>query len=77
MTNDSVTQNVRFALRFDDLFKVGRALSFPCDATGSVQVEALSERALDNYLYASSVVGRKYATPFLERLYLEDAPSRV
>lgn len=51
------------ALRFASLFHPGCALSFPCDATGRVDLDALGERARDNYLYARAVVGREYATP--------------
>lgn len=52
-----------FELRFESLFDAGRALAFPCDARGQVELDALSDRALDNYLYARAVVGREYATP--------------
>lgn len=52
-----------FELRFESLFDSGRALAFPCDERGQVELDALSERALDNYLYARAVVGREYATP--------------
>lgn len=52
-----------FEIRFQSLFKAGRALSFPCDAQGRVQLDALSDRARDNYLYARAVVGREFAFP--------------
>lgn len=50
-------------LRFPSLFVTGRALSFPCDARGRVELDALSEPARRNYLFARAVVGRDYATP--------------
>ena len=50
-------------LRFQSLFNPGRALSFPCDAEGHVQMDALGDRALANYLYVRVVVGREYAIP--------------
>lgn len=50
-------------LRFVSLFQPGRALSFPCDASGHVDMDALSERARANYLYARAMVGRDYARP--------------
>ena len=53
----------RFELRFRSLFNEGRALVFPCDAQGHVELDALSDRARQNYLYARAVVGREYATP--------------
>ena len=54
-----------YELRFQSLFSEGRALAFPCDATGHVYLDALSERAMENYLYARAVVGREYATPLV------------
>ena len=55
-----------FRLRFQSLFHPGRGLSFPCDADGVVTLDALSERARQNYLYARAVVGREYASPAVE-----------
>ena len=52
-----------YELRFQSLFNEGRALTFHCDAQGHVELDALSERALQNYLYARAVVGREFATP--------------
>lgn len=56
-----------YELRFQSLFNEGRALAFPCDAEGHVDMDALSERARGNYLYARAVVGREYATPAVQR----------
>ena len=50
-------------LRYQSLFNPGRALSFPCDAEGRVQMDTLGVRALANYLYVRVVVGREYAIP--------------
>ena len=52
-----------FEIRFESLHQAGRALAFPCDAAGHVEMDALSERARNNYLYARAVVGREYAAP--------------
>jgi hypothetical protein len=52
-----------FELRFESLFQPGRALAFPCDEQGHVEMDALSERARSNYLYARAVVGREFAMP--------------
>ena len=52
-----------YEVRFQSLFNEGRALTFPCDAAGHVEMDALSERARNNYLYARAVVGLEYATP--------------
>jgi hypothetical protein len=50
-------------IRYEPLSGRGPHLCFPCDAQGCVQLDALSERARNNYLYARAVVGREYATP--------------
>lgn len=56
-----------YVLRFQSLFHEGRALAFECDAGGRVNLDAMSERARLNYLHARTVVGRDFATPFVER----------
>jgi len=56
-----------YQLRFDSLFHHGRALAFPCDDHGEVQLDALSDRARSNYLYARAVVGREFAVPTVVR----------
>jgi hypothetical protein len=58
-----------FVLRFGSLFDAGRALTFPCDAEGHVQLDALSERARTNYLYARAVVGREFTAPVVVKSY--------
>ena len=52
-----------YELRFNSLFDEGRAYSFPCDVAGRVDMDALSERARNNYLYARAVVGREFSIP--------------
>jgi hypothetical protein len=60
-----------FTLRFDPLFGVGPALSFPCDAAGKVDLDSLAERARSNYFYARAVIGRQFAMPAVQRGTLE------
>lgn len=50
-------------LRFQSLFHEGRAYAFPCDANGCVDLDSLGRKALDNYLYARTVIGREFAMP--------------
>jgi hypothetical protein len=52
-----------FELCFQSLFDSGRGYAFPCDPTGQVDLNQLSDRARDNYLYARAVVGRELAMP--------------
>jgi hypothetical protein len=55
--------NQHYEIRYQPLSGQGPELSFPCDAEGHVQLDALSDRARNNYLFARAVVGRDYATP--------------
>ncbi len=59
-------RNAVYELRFKSLFDEGRAYSFPCDAAGQVNMDALSDRARINYLYARAVVGRELAVPAVQ-----------
>ncbi|MEO8297828.1 MAG: hypothetical protein ABI574_08475 [Burkholderiales bacterium] len=52
-----------FEIRFQSLFHPGRAVSFPCDAQGHVELDALTERGRLAYLHARALVGREYAAP--------------
>ena len=56
-------QGARFEIRFRSLFNEGRGLAFPCDASGQVDLDALSERGRTNYLFARAMVGREFAVP--------------
>jgi hypothetical protein len=55
-----------YELRFRSLFQEGRGLAFPCDSQGRVEMDALSDRARQNYLYARAVVGREFAAPAVQ-----------
>ena len=52
-----------FEIRFQSLFNQGRALAFPCDSAGMVNLDAMSEKARNNYLFARGMIGREYAMP--------------
>lgn len=53
----------RFELRFQSLFDEGRAYAFPCDASGRVDLDALSATLRTNYLFARTLIGRDFAMP--------------
>lgn len=59
-------QPTGFELRFMSLFAEGRGLAFPCDRAGQVELAALSDRALRNYLYARHVIGREFRCPAVQ-----------
>lgn len=52
-----------FELRFQSLFDAGRGYAFPCDPTGCVDLDGLTEKARNNYLYARAMVGRELSVP--------------
>jgi hypothetical protein len=55
--------NAQFEIRFESLFNEERGLAFPCDATGRVDLDALSEKGRINYLFARAMMGREYGMP--------------
>ena len=62
-----VEDSVHYELRFTSLFNPGRGYAFPCDASGQVDLDALSERARHNYFYVRSVIGREVLKPSVQR----------
>lgn len=69
MTATSTTEffaTTEFKLRFRSLFNPGRGFAFPCDSHGKVDMDGLSERARNNYLFARAMVGRDLAAPAVE-----------
>jgi hypothetical protein len=64
--NPSLVTPAAFELRFCSLFKEGRGYAFPCDAKGNVDLDTLSERARNNYLFARSVIGREMSVPAVQ-----------
>jgi hypothetical protein len=58
-----------FELRFRSLFHEGRALVFACDADGRIDLDHLSDRARQSYLYARALVGRDFAQPEVSPVY--------
>ena len=50
-------------LRFQSLFDAGRSYAFPCDAAGHVDLDCLSDRARETYLYARTMIGREVSCP--------------
>jgi hypothetical protein len=50
-------------LHFGSLLRGGRAFLFPCDASGVVDLDALSEHARNQYLYARAMIGREVSAP--------------
>jgi len=67
MNNSTTTPgNARYELRFRSLFDQGRGYGFPCDASGCVDIDALSDRARSNYFFARTAIGREFAMPAVQ-----------
>lgn len=62
----TTTAAIAYELRFRSIFDEGRALAFPCDAQGKVELDRLSVRARDNYFYARTTVGRDFLMPSVQ-----------
>ncbi|HMC16369.1 MAG TPA: hypothetical protein VKI18_12100 [Albitalea sp.] len=52
-----------YQLCFRSIADAQRACSFPCDADGHVDMDALGERLCNAYLFARTVIGREFAMP--------------
>ena len=57
------TQQRRYELRFETLSCDGRAYAFACDCEGHVDLDGMSDRVRNTYLFARSVIGRDVARP--------------
>jgi hypothetical protein len=55
-----------FQLRYRSYAQPESGFSFPCDARGHVDLDALSDRARNNYLYARAMVGKELDVPAVE-----------
>jgi hypothetical protein len=52
-----------YELCFQSLFRPGRGWAFPCDAEGHVDMDSMSERARNNYLFARALIGIEVDMP--------------
>jgi hypothetical protein len=68
MSNATTSVSLRsgYQLRFRSLFDAARGYVFPCDEAGHVDLDALSDRAATNYLFARATVGREFFLPEVE-----------
>lgn len=64
MTDDSTPTG--YELRFQPLAGAGSGYAFPCDAHGRVDLDRLSERARNDYLFARGMVGWAVDAPAVQ-----------
>ena len=60
MTDSSSSQ---FELCYESVFHSDQGFAFPCDCKGQVQLDGLTDRARNDYLYARAMVGRELFAP--------------
>lgn len=53
-------------LLFGSLRAHGPNIVVPCDATGNVDIDALSPRMRDTYFWARAMIGREYLYPAVQ-----------
>ncbi len=53
----------QFELRFRSLFRPGTGYAFPCDVSGNVDLDALSDNGRNHYFFARTVVGCEFSIP--------------
>lgn len=58
--------STQFQLCYRSLVNRGLQFVFPCNPRGQVELDTLSERARNNYLFARAMVGRELAAPAVE-----------
>jgi hypothetical protein len=59
----SKTQPRGYELCFERLSSHARTYVFACDCEGRVDLDGMSDRARNNYLFARSVIGRDVTRP--------------
>lgn len=63
MQTSTTQPSAQYEIRFQSLFREGRALSFPCDREGRVDLDKANDRLRNSYLFARAMLGREYAMP--------------
>jgi hypothetical protein len=63
MQTSTIQASAQYEIRFQSLFREGRALSFPCDREGRVDLDNVNDRLRNSYLFARAMLGREYAMP--------------
>jgi len=55
--------DARYLIRFQSLKDERLVLEFACDAEGRVELDRLSDKARNDYLFARAVVGGEFRRP--------------
>lgn len=68
VNNTTLAEPALYVLRFPPLQPHGSSLGFPCNETGEVPLNSLSERVRNDYFLARHGVGRNFSRPCVEAL---------
>ena len=63
MTAPATFADLAFELHFEPLDDAQLPLTFPCDATGRVDLDELCDRSRSEYLFAHTLIGRHFRMP--------------
>jgi hypothetical protein len=66
-TSCDVARRDSYQLRFDSHFGARPSPTFPCDASGNVDLDELTERQRNNYFFARACIGRDFGRPSIHR----------
>jgi hypothetical protein len=66
----SVGEQTSFELCFESLSDDNTVMAFPCGETGRVDMDAMTEHILNNYLYARAVIGHQFSRPLVRAIAL-------
>lgn len=58
----------RYELSFPSLLR-GGGFAFPCDEAGRVDLDAMSDKQRNSYLYARALIGRELAYPVVRPVH--------
>ena len=61
--NSTLQQRPGYELRFESLCREGCAYAFACDHDGRVDMDRMSDRVRNSYLFARTVIGREVTMP--------------
>ena len=64
-SSTSCAEKRNYELRFTSLSNERRDFAFPCDETGQVDIDELTDRGRTNYFYARAVVGKELSAPIV------------
>ena len=75
-TSDRGPRRSEFELRFRSLFNSGAGYAFPCNASGEVDLDSLSEIGRNHYFFARTAVGCEFHMPTVTPVpgHLRDRP---